>query len=122
MADARDQMVDAVAKLTELTQNGRLKWAVEEGFEAPGAASPAYTAEYKRHSLRMQKRRVKEVGSFFGDSVVRDQYILEFVGTDGGSLWAFPETEATEDLFAAIQYQFAGVKGFLKDLFDDTSK
>jgi hypothetical protein len=122
MPEARDQLIDAVAKLTELTQNGQLQWAVDEFFEAPGAASPAYTVEYKGRRLRLQKRQSKEESPFdFGRSVVIDQHVLEFVGSSGSRLWVFPETDAIKDLFTAVQYQTAGVKGFLSDLFSEGS-
>lgn len=120
MNEPRDQWVDAVAKLTELTQDAKLKWAVDEFFEAPGGASPAYTTQYRTRSLRLQKRRVSEE-SVFGRPVVRDQYVLEFIGQAGNSLWTFPDIDAIEHLFAAVQYQTAGVKGFLNDILSEGS-
>jgi hypothetical protein len=116
MSEPSDQWIDAVAKLTELTQNGKLKWNADEYVKAPGSISPAYFATYKGRSLRLQKRRVSDEPTFFGRSEVRDQYVLEFLGAEGNSLWTFPEIDAIEDLFAAVQYQTAGVKEFLNDL------
>jgi len=115
MSETNNQWIDAIAKLTELTQNGKLEWGVDEFFEAPGAASPAYTAVFNNRTMRLQKRRVTEE-SLFGKRQVRDAFTLEFVGPQGNSLWQFPEIDAIEDLFAAVQYQTAGVREFLNDI------
>lgn len=116
MPETNNQWIDAIAKLTELTQNGELKWGVDEFFEAPGAVSPAYTAVHNKRTLRLQKRRVAEDSGYFGRKEVRDIFTLEFVGPQGNSLWQFPEIDAIEDLFAAVQYQTAGVREFLNDI------
>lgn len=122
MPEMNNQWIDAVAKLTELTQNGNLEWGVDEFFKAPGAASPAYTAVYNNRTLRLQKRRVEEESGYFGRSEVRDEFILEFIGPEGNSLWQFPEIDAIEDLFAAVQYQTAGVREFLNDILSQAGQ
>ena len=116
MSEMNNQWIDAVAKLTELTQNGKLKWGVDEFPKAPGTASPAYTASYNNRTLRLQKRRVEEESGYFGRSEFRDEFTLEFIGAQGNSLWKFPDIDAIEDLFSAVQYQTAGVREFLNEL------
>jgi hypothetical protein len=115
MPEPRDQWLDAVAKLTELTQNGQLEWGVDQFFEAPGAMSPAYTTTYKNRPLRLQKRRRTE------DRWRPEAFVLEFVDLNGATLWTVPDVDAIEDLFAAVQYQTAGVKDFLKNILADES-
>ena len=120
MPEPRDQWVDAVAKLTELTQNGQLEWTVDHNFETAGAMSPAYTTTYKDRPLRLQKRRVTDEESW-GRTQTRDAFVLEFVAPSGDTLWTVPGIDAIEDLFSAVQYQTAGVKDFLSDILADES-
>ena len=118
MPKEKNQWVEAIARLTALTQEGSLRWSVDSYSNDRTVVGPTYRAEYKGRQLRLQKRSVKV--EYVEGSQLEDQCFLEFVDTNDNSLWGFPEVDALEHLYGAVQYQTAGVKGFLDDLLSDT--
>jgi hypothetical protein len=111
MPDETKQWIDAIAKLTRLTQEGSLVWSATR--DAPGARGATFYAEYKGKPMRLYRSIRPMFGGFGGD---REVMILEFVDASGNSLWAFPETPAIDDLYEAVKYQVAGVQSFLDDI------
>lgn len=116
MPPKTDQWVDAVVKLTELTQEGKLEWSIDPYFEDQHAIGPTYRATHGDKSLRLRKRSILRPSKRGWDEEWQEQYLLEFVGQNDQVLWAFPEIDAIQHLYGAVQYQTAGVKDFLNDL------
>ena len=111
MPTETDKWVQAVTKLTELTQAGTLTWSVGSSPIIIGetVAGPAFYAEHS--GRRMRVRLVRPVGLAI-DPIAK----LELLDDEGNLLFAFPEISALFDLYGAAQYQAAGVKGFIDGL------
>lgn len=116
MPNETSQWIDAIVRLTTLTQDGSLVWTVQPVSSDPNLVGPTYLANHKDRKLRIRKRREKEVAGLWGPPISRERYLLDFVDEFENSLWEFPEAAVLEDLYAAVQFQTAGVKGFLEDL------
>ena len=84
MTPKSDQWVDAVAKLTELTQDGTLEWTAESMTENESVIGPTYRASYGDKLLRLRKRGTLARKKSWGDEEWVEQYVLEFVDQNDG--------------------------------------
>lgn len=110
-----NQWIEAVTRLTALTQEGKLLWVVRTPLtELTSTIGPSYFANYKDRKLRLEKRSVSDPDVYSGRRIERP--VLEFVDNQDQSLWTFPHVDAVEHLYGAVRYQTAGVKDFLGDL------
>jgi hypothetical protein len=129
MSTEKNKWVDAVAKLISLTQEGDLKWTVQEPppsfSKRPNSrVEVVFTTKYGEKNLRLYEKRVQEEVIDFNEFEMRmvptvvwkKIAVLEFIDADDNSLWSFPDVEALNDLVSAVQYQVAGVKEFLTEL------
>lgn len=137
MTKEGDKYINVIAKLVKLTQKGKLKW---ESLYDPEtiAASPderiesAFVTQYKTRTLRIFKKRYKVnltssvAMTFLSFSTSHERgpiwsttIILQMIDEKGLVLWTFPEVEPIEDLFAAVQYQVADIKGFTEDVLSE---
>lgn len=121
MARDANQLVDAIVRLTGLTQAGELTWEMAPVPSASGdARGPVFYADTHGRRLRLVKRRAVEMRGLFnlglGDPTATPPYELSFVTATDDVLWTFPDLDAIADLYAAVQFQVAGVSDFLKDL------
>lgn len=129
MSTEKSKWVEAVAKLIQLTQQGELKWTIDEPpvsfSKGPNArVEIVFVAKYGEKSLRLYERRFQEEFVDFDEFEMRPvpktewrkAVVLEFIDDFGNSLWTFPSVEALNDLMSAVQYQVAGVKDFLTEL------
>lgn len=103
MSDKTDQMVEAVAKLLELTQEGKLLW------EPSQSVTSALVARHLGQILRIRKLRPQ----FYNEPPPIN---LEILKDSGDVAWLFPEVEGLDDLYQAASYQASGAKDFLRDL------
>ncbi len=129
MSTEKNKWVDAVAKLIKLTQEGELKWTIDDpppNFSTrPNArVEVVFVAKHGEKSLRLYEKRFQEEFVDFDEFEMRPVpkvewrkvVVLEFIDDSGNSLWRFPSVEALNDLISAVQYQVAGVKDFLSEL------
>ena len=129
MSTEKSKWVDAVAKLIKLTQEGELKWTIDEpppsfSRRPNSRVEVVFVTNYGEKNLRLYERRFQEEFIDFDEFEMRavpktdwrKAVVLEFVDDNGNSLWAFPSVEALNDLMSAVQYQAAGVKDFLTEL------
>jgi hypothetical protein len=116
MPEETSQWVNAVAKLTELTQQGKLNWRSIIAEES-NLAGPVFVTTYKEKKLRLKQVWQLDLQGFIREKrrVVR----LEFVDAADAALWAFPENPALDDLYRAARFQAAGVQEFLTDILKD---
>jgi len=129
MSTEKNKWVEAVAKLIQLTQQGELKWTIDEpppsfSRRPNSRVEVVFVTNYGEKNLRLYERRFQEEFIDFDEFEMRavpktdwrKAVVLEFVDDNGNSLWAFPSVEALNDLMSAVQYQAAGVKDFLTEL------
>lgn len=129
MSTEKNKWVDAVAKLIKLTQEGELKWTIDDPpshfSKRPNArVEVVFVAKYGEKRLRLYEKRFQEEFVDFDEFEMRavpkvewrKTANLEFIDENGNSLWGFPSVEALNDLISAVQYQVAGVKDFLTEL------
>lgn len=131
----KKQWVDAVARLIELTQRGRIRWSSVEPkgtvTEVEDRTSGVFQAVHNGKILRLYGKRVTERRAVPTEDFTRLLYppkyelvkgskvVLEFVDARGATLWTFPELSALRDLLTAAQYQVAEVGSFLDELFKE---
>jgi hypothetical protein len=133
--ESKNQLVEAIAKLIELTQSGRLKW---ERADTAGLTSDAETRKteqifstvYRDQKLRIYRlstlqERPAQFSAFVATSLINkpsierywaQRVVLQFLDADGKATWSFPKNDALDDLLTAVQYQTAGVNKFLDAL------
>jgi hypothetical protein len=113
-----DRIVDAVGRLTNLTQSGELKWSLQSyPYGDTGVIGPIYRAEHKGRMLRLRKCEVEvEESRSWRKRAQEVRYVLDFVDENNNSIWAFPASDAVEHLYDAVGYQTAGVSEYLDDL------
>jgi hypothetical protein len=122
--------VDAVVKLIKLTQNGKLKWQVNdpsqvEKVDGEDIITEDFVAKYRDRLLRVYKRRRPptpvERAMLGVESKVQwyTHYGLEFVTAANQTLWAFPREAPIRDLHKAVQYQVARVNDFLDEILNE---
>lgn len=146
MADVKNdnvnKWVDAVTRMIELTQQGLMQWVA---MEATGPAadenrtSAVFRSSYNHRILRLYERKVSSIRlvdsvhdrhsfpNFFAlkyeepkyEKVWESEVVLEFIATDGTTLWSFPKVSALRDLLTAVQYQVAGVNEFIDSLLQE---
>lgn len=127
----KNRWVDAITRMIELTQEGKLRWSAEY-IPVPDNGDRtmlAFQARYKDKLIRLYKGEVRieyDSLTLFREGLYRKELpnwatkvVLEFVNTDGETLWTFPEVDALSDLLSAVQYQVAGVGDFLDEIFSD---
>lgn len=129
MEKRKDKWIEAIAKLTKMTQDNTLKW---RSCEVPDflknlenvKVEIMYQTKHKDKWLRIYEKRVKELSPGTGFAFVgfEKKYVwvtytvLDFTEPSGASLWTFPEIKGLGNLLNAVRFQVAGVKDFLKDL------
>lgn len=134
MAEVTNKWIDAVTKLTKLTQDGELTWSslpsdsvlVSDDVQQIDSVFKAFHG-HKR--LRLYRKRFKVEANLSLLSGVdlfprkypywASQVYLEIVDEYGNSLWTFPKVTGLSDLLAAVKYQVSGVKEFLEDLLGE---
>lgn len=125
MSDEKTKSLEAVTRMIELTQQGKLEWTTESPVRTRNVEnniSPVFYTNYKDRLLRLYKVKI-EVGrsgySGFSERTAQEKVVLEFVNENGYALWMFPEVSALQDLLTAVKYQLAGVSDFLDDILSE---
>ena len=122
-----ERFVEAVAKLIELTQLGKLHWKAYSPDETlkvypDDRLSTVFETNYQGRKLRVYRRTFKlrdatpMVEVFIGKKDWQSVVILEFLAENNAVLWRFPTMPILDDLLSAVQYQVAGVDEFIDAL------
>jgi hypothetical protein len=132
--DNKNQLIEAIAKLIKLTQEGRIMWQAADKTGLPSdtdisRSDSVYTAVYRNQRLRIYRSLTRmrrddtaawlrsmskpELGSSY---TWIHSVVLQFVDDDGRTKWTFPRNDALSDLLTAVQYQSAGVGEFINSL------
>lgn len=115
------EIVQLVDNLTELTQNNQVSWEKKEPgdlLNRDNIIDFIYILVYKEKIIRLYK---EEYWYYFYDEDVEKcrkgtRLILEFIDDYGATLWSFPQTANSWDLFNAVQYKDAKVDEFLQGI------
>jgi len=126
MKKEKDQWIEAIAKLTKMTQENDLVWSIgelPEFFKIEKTVEMVYITKYKDKILRIYETRDKEYA--FDLFTIRKEFtwttrtVLDFIEPSGVSLWTFPEVQGLNNLLNAVKFQVAKVKDFMKDLLNE---
>jgi hypothetical protein len=118
-----DKFIRVVAKLNELTQEGKIHWTVVPHPEALdlGRDKPVtvvYEAPYKDKCLRIYREEYK----YWYDEnryTWSDRIVLAFTEKNGQNAWEFPDVPGLADLFDSVRYQKAEVDKFIREVFSE---
>lgn len=147
MASDKDRFIALVAKLLELTQDGKIKWDATRPRasltnDPDLAVDVVYTTHHQRKRLGLYqiKRRYEAPPKGSLSAIISGysgyyrnilgtpppkwqlDHILELIDDSGNCLWTFPSVSGLGDLFSAVQFQAAGVSEFLDDVLGKGSK
>jgi hypothetical protein len=128
---AENKWLNAISKLVELTQDGKLEWkfsAPSEGLERSfpnDRIAGVFTTKYKGRNLRLYERHFqlssyqylddRIIGGEWGSEITLEMYDV----FSDAPLWAFPYADILRDLLSAVQYQVAGVKDFVNEILEE---
>jgi hypothetical protein len=128
----RVRLSDAVTRMIELTQQGRLEWRAAISSEMPedeDRVTAVYITEFNGRKLRLYGDRIEvsrneslssAIQALAGMPAPTEEWrtiaVLEFINDEGISLWRFPFSGAISDLLDAVQYRVAGVNEFLAEI------
>ena len=121
MLSEKSKWVDAIVRLIELTQQGKIDWLLA-GPDMVGTdvgLSPPYVARHNDRMLRLRKLAVISDSRWDENSY---QILLEMITDYGEVLYQFPDVAVSEDLLEAVQYQVAGVGDYLDELLGEGSE
>ena len=99
MSNEKNKWIDAVARLTTLTQERKLIWRTRNELDDNDVRT-IYEADYAGKLLRLRG--------------YRSLYLVD-PGTDVE--WDFPDSEGIPHLMEAVKYQLVGAGNFLDELF-----
>ena len=121
-----ERFLEAIAKLIELTQTGKLRWDAYPPDETlkvypDDRLSTVFETNYQGKKLRLYRRTFSPRGAPMFDAIIgkkdwQSVVILEFLAENGAVLWRFPTMPILDDLLSAVQYQTAGVDEFIDTL------
>ncbi|KAA0229536.1 hypothetical protein EDS67_10905 [candidate division KSB1 bacterium] len=138
MSDQRNKWDEAIAKMIQLTQEGKLKWAplssfdhlkkrpddlIEIGFEA--TFNKKNLALYKRMFKNLRIKKLSLADALAGSASNIEEFwdaeiIMQFLSSAGRPLWEYPSVNLLKDLMSVVQYQVAGVNEFLKEILNES--
>jgi len=141
MANEIDKIINAIVKLNNLTQDGKIKWRTIQprpslNRDKDSIVDLVYTAKYNNKRLGLYENKFKvenapyaslsgSLDSIFGSVKYphwQTRVVLEFIDEDGNNLWTFPEVQGLNDLLSTVKYQIAGVDEFLDSFLDEKTK
>ena len=120
MSVTQSDLVDAIAKLNDLTRRKTLVWKVQDSPEY-GSFGSSYVTEYEGRFLRVAEHdtrteRARALYDHPSSRATASRYVLEIVGRDGNPVYEFPNVQGIADLFASVRAQLADVDGLIKSL------
>ncbi len=132
MDNKRSKWIEAVAKIMQLTQDGEIKWQPDKPSDSLKRThferiNVVFNTKYKNRNLQLYERRYREpvmerapfwsaLGRAREEYRWKNEVVLELVDDKGLARWPVPQVNPLNDLLAVVQYQFADVNEFLKDI------
>jgi hypothetical protein len=108
-----------VARLLQLTQEGRIEWVREKPpahlrHAHDEAIEAVYTTTHSGRRLRLFEPAEDYWLDEADDSIDR-RVVLELVDAEGYSEWQFPRVPGIAELYDAVRFSTSNVKGFIED-------
>lgn len=139
MNEKTDSNIEAIAKLIEFTQKGRIEWRPEhpdvvKELSPDDIISYVFTAEFNGRTLRIYRRRYKAqfnsgLGFAFRNGALTENktearwvsvVILELLSEHGLPTWQFPREQILDDLLNTIRYKASGASDLIQDLLRES--
>lgn len=133
MKEEKNKWINAIANLIKLTQNGTVKWRSQDpsdllNIKDDQIVEVVFTAKYKNYNLRLYNRKYKvahDPAAYF-DPLKRykegtwvPEVVLNFTDMHGHPVYTYPQSSILTDLLNTVQYQVAGIQGFLDEFWED---
>jgi len=118
----RDKIIEAIAKIIELTRANILSWdavnstAVKEK-NSNDIISSVFSTLYREKKLRIFKRQY--LSHYQGSIDWFEEVVLEIVDTQTSSLWTFPKEAIINDLLRTIKFKKSGADDFIDSLLEE---
>lgn len=127
----RDRFAEAVSRILQETQEGRLQWHPANPNHIDLDVTPdervheVFLTQFQDHTLRLYKKSYEVVPSamdiFYSTTLMpsrKDRHwtskvVLEVVGANGVSSQPFAGIGALDDLLYAVKHRLAGTQQFL---------
>jgi hypothetical protein len=124
LMEEQDKFVSVIAKLNELTQEGKLTWSKEHfpenlnlGKDRP--VKLVFSAFFRNKTLRIYAEEYKywyEEDRYEWDSRI----VLAFVDDiTSQNIWEFPQVAGLADLYESVRYQEADVDQFIDEILSE---
>ena len=130
MPELKDKLVEAVAKLIQLTQENKIKWSSDEPpdnlkGDANDYVETIFLTKHENKNLRLYERMYKvEVAPMLQvlssyNSHWKSEVNLEILDSAHNNIWTFPLVTPLNDLLESVRYQVADVNDFIEGLLKD---
>jgi hypothetical protein len=121
MSVSKEDLVDAISKLNDLTRRKAIVWASTGEREGSAPNQLSYSAPYEGRTLRITEcdnRRARILYTHPSSPHAPALYKLEIVDVEGNSLYEFPNVQGVSELFASVRAQQSDVdvEGLIRSL------
>ncbi|WP_201525951.1 hypothetical protein [Psychrobacter frigidicola] len=113
------EYIQLVDRLTEMTQNGVMRWNRYEPptnmVDTENNINFVYTTIYNRKNIRIYEEDYKyytDESEYYWSKRV----VIEFIDESLNSVWQFPKITNSWNLLDAVRYEDAGVADFMKSI------
>lgn len=119
----KDKITEALAKLIQQTQDGKLKWiAIETPRDLISGTEDIVDTVYEADKGNRCMRLFPYKTRYYTDEEVYhwiDNVALEISDKSESSWWRFPSHQIIWDLLDAVKFRTVDVEGFINDLFSE---
>ena len=114
----RQLWVSFVVALNRETQEGRLKWSVEDQPDLRSSDvqrfGPVYITEAQRALIRLYKENIKNIGDEISEGFWDEDVVLEVKPYGDGDYIRVPRLPGLDDLYETVVYKTHNVEEFLR--------
>lgn len=128
MTEAKDQTLEAIAKLISLTRDDKIRWSpISPGKlldKYPGSKFDiVFSATYNDRVLRIYRHSYEKMISLAEAVVFQklgpmwcSEITMDISDNHGNSIWEFPRENIINDLYNTIKYKVSGANTFITEL------
>lgn len=112
-----NRWVSFIAKLNQLTQDGQVRWDVQQQPDLLGSDfqqyGPAYVAQVDEATVRIYRIKIRST-THDDEGYWNDAVNLEIKTSESADFIKIPRTPGIEDLYESVVYKTANVDQFLE--------